>query len=179
MIVRILYKLCEKHKAVKGFRYSRKGGKGSGTDSYPLVWVDDPILGSVPDMTKGTQTLTVNLDILLDVRPKSNKTATELDIDEAQRKAVLIASSLAIKVKDSKTHRVTSWDYVTLSRYTDDDKAGVRATFRVITVLDIDLCAEFYDEDKTLDLPDPFPDYSTEGAEGCRTFKDKVGLPDY
>lgn len=171
--VEIIYGLAKRHKAVKGFRYNRKGGKGSGSDAYPLIWVDDPIYGG--KASDSAMRETVNFDVLFLV-------SSEKEHRPAQSKALTIALSLVEEInKHFHTYktRVESWEYLTLSKYTDDDSAGVRFTARFTSAIPINLCEQFFDDDKELEDFDPFPSISTEGAEGCEIFNEKDGLPDF
>lgn len=175
-MIKLLFNLAREHKAVKAFRYARGGGKGSGVDAYPIVWVDDAVIRR--KASNGVDNVTINFDVLLTVKRGQNKLQTDFNVEDAQAKAYLIGRSFIQKIDDTYKHTIQSYQSLSLSQYTDDDAAGQRFTITVTDTVPLDLCAEFYDPDKEIDTTSPLPEYSTEGAKGCIVFN-KEGLPDY
>lgn len=177
-MVNFFYELAKEHRRVRGFAWARSHNKGSGKDMYPLVWVDDPVMGTsigLQQRGNGIQ-YTVNVDFLglaknarekLDVQTEAFYTG----LDFFERGKTLY-----------KTHRIrlTAFNFITLSEYYDDNAAGCRFTFTAIGDNVVDRCADNFDPDKHLvDRPSRLPDFLTENPDGCAVFANAVTLPNF
>lgn len=171
-IVNILYDLARTHKAVRGFIYNKGYAKGAGTDMYPLVWVDDPVLGNSNEQGNAMR-YTVNVDFL-DL-PK-----VTADVPIIQQAMQLVGLAFRERLKGRyKGAGVDSLNFVTLREYYDDDAAGVRFTFGITLANPVNLCEEYFDDDKTIVRPADLPDFSVENPNGCAIFSNKNGLPNF
>lgn len=174
-IVNLFYEIARQHKLVKGFRYGKTYEKGAGSDIYPLVWLDDPILGQ--SVNDATIRYTVNVDVL--GIPKD-----DADVVAVQSAAQLAGLSFNEKIKEMNrrqeiSNRTESFTFVTLRNYYDDDAAGMRFTFSIIGPNPSNLCADYFDPDKQLEKLKTLPDFKTDNPNGCAIFNDKSGLPNF
>lgn len=174
-IVNLFYEIARQHKLVKGFRYGKSYEKGAGSDIYPLVWLDDPILGQ--SASPNTVRLTVNVDFL--GIPKD-----DADVVAVQTAAYLVGLSFNEKIKElnaafATKDKTESFNFITLRNYYDDDAAGVRFTFTLIGPNPSDLCVDYFDPDKQLEKLKPLPEFKTDNPNGCAVFSDKPGLPNF
>lgn len=172
-IVNLFHDLARTHKQVRGFVYSKAYNKGTGTDAYPLVWLDDPIAGSSAGVNDNAMRYTVNVDIL----GIPDETTDALAI---QTSAHLVGLSFREKLRDRyKGASVEGYNFITLRDYYDDNAAGVRFTYTVVLANPINLCVEYFDPSKELIVPSDLPDFSVDNPEGCAIFNDKNGLPNF
>lgn len=172
-IVNFFYELARQHKLIKGFNYNKSYGKGAGNDSYPLVWLDDPVYGQ----SLGTNALqyTVNVDFL-------GIPATEAEVPAVQAEAFLVGLSFAEKIKQIRTNTgfsVERFSFLSLRDYYDDNAAGFRFTYAINQANPVDRCAEDFDPDKQFTKIDALPDFKTDNPNGCAVFSDKKGLPNF
>lgn len=168
-IIDILYDLARQHKLIKGFKYGKPSEKGAGSDKYPLTWVDDPISGQTSGPANGPLAIirqTVNVDIL-------GLPQDDSEVLTVQSTAYLIGLSYAEKIK------ATSFSWVTLRNYYDDDAAGVRFTYTVQGVNPINLCGDFFDPDKQLSIDELLPNFVADNPDGCAVFSDNKTLPNF
>lgn len=172
IILDILYDLARTHKDVRGFVYGKAYEKGAGQDRYPLVWVDDPILGTSASDT--ALRYTVNVDFL--GIPKNNE-----DVQTIQSAAQIIGLSFLERLR--QTYRnvasVEAYSFVTLRDYYDDNAAGCRFTYTVVAANPVNLCAEYFDDDKEFVKVKDLPDFTVENPSGCAIFSNKNGLPNF
>jgi hypothetical protein len=169
-IVNFWYELARQNKAVKGFIYGRNGSKGAGNEFFPLTHLDDPILGQ---SSGDTLRYTCNVDIL--GIPDDDTT-----VQEVQAATFEVGLSYWQKTKDIKgAFRMEGFSFITLSEYTDNDAAGHRFTYTVISANPINKCIEYYDPAKQFPTIDALPDFKTDNPEGCAVFSEKGGLPNF
>lgn len=170
-IVNLFYNLARHAKGVRGFTYGKGYEKGSGTDKYPLVWVDDPIQGQ--QASNSAMRYNVNVDIL--AIPE-----TEAEVEPIQTWALELGLAFREKIlKEYQKFGMDTVSFITLRNYYGDKAAGVRMTYGAVGPLPINLCLEFFDP--TQEWPDEkdLPEFSVEGAEGCAVFTDKTKLPKF
>lgn len=173
-IVNYLYSIARQHLQVKGFAYGKGYEKGAGTDMYPLVWVDDPIFGASQNSGKVIQH-TVNVDFL-------GLPLNGVHVLSIQSAAQEIGLSFFEKIaKDRPATGISSpgFSFVTLRDYYDDNAAGVRFTFTMITSSPADRCAEYFDPEKQLPGRLSLPDFMTDNPSGCAVFSDSAALPNF
>lgn len=173
-IVNFFYELARQHAKIKGFKYGKPSDKGAGNDKYPLVWVDDPILGRSTG-TGATLQYTVNVDIL-------GLPANDPDVGEVQGEAFLVGLDFTEKTKRDRPTTGFSLDgfsFITLRQYYDDDAAGIRFTFVINQANPVNRCADDFDPDKQIGAISPLPTFYVDDADGCAVFTDKTGLPNF
>lgn len=172
IILNTLYDLARTHKNVRGFMYGKAYEKGAGQDRYPLVWVDDPILGAQSSDT--SLRYTVNVDFL-DI-PKN-----DADVLPIQTAAQLTGLAFLERLRTSYRGVLSTeaYSFITLRDYYDDNAAGCRFTFTLVAANPANLCVEYFDDDKQLTSPKQLPDFTVENPSGCAVFSDKTGLPKF
>lgn len=169
-IVNFWYELARENKAIKGFIYGRNGAKGAGNEFYPLTHLDDPILGQ----SQGdTIRYTCNVDIL-------GIPDGDVSVQEVQAAAFEVGLAYWQKIKDTRgAFRVESFNFISLSEYYDNDAAGHRFTYSIVSANPIDKCIEYFDPTKQFPTVDALPDFKTDAPDGCAVFNEKGGLPNF
>ena len=173
-IVNFFYELARQHDQVRGFRYGKPGDKGAGRDAYPLVWVDDPILGQQTG-TGATIQYTTNVDFL-------GIPANESEVPAVQAAALLMGLDFVEKIRQTRSTSGFSterFSFITLRQYYDDNAAGVRFTFAVNQANPVNRCAENFDPEKQFPSVQALPVFDVDAADGCAVFTDKKGLPNF
>lgn len=173
-IVDFLYNLARQHAQVNGFRYGKPGEKGAGNDAYPLVWVDDPILGQSTG-TGATIAHTVNVDIL-------GIPTNDAEVKGVQADAYGVGLDFVERTKQLRPtsgFSVERFSFITLREYTDDNGAGVRFTYIINQANPVNRCAENFNPDKQLTTAQALPVFDVDAADGCAVFTDKKGLPNF
>jgi hypothetical protein len=173
-IVNFFYELAKQHEQVRGFRYGKPGDKGAGRDAYPLVWLDDPILGQATG-TGATVQYTANVDFL-------GIPANEAEVPTVQAAMLLIGLDFVERIKQVRQTSGFSterFSFITLRQYTDDDAAGVRFTFGINQANPVNRCAENFDPSKVFPTVQALPAFDVDAADGCAVFTDKKGLPNF
>jgi len=169
-IVNFWYELARQNKAIKSFMYGKNGAKGAGNEKYPLTHLDDPILGRSQDTAIQ---YTCNIDIL-------GIPNADASVQDVQAAAFEVGLSYWQKIRELRgPFRVESFTFISLSEYYDNDAAGHRFTFAVISANPINRCTEYFDPAKQFPLIDALPDFKTDAPEGCAVFSEKNGLPNF
>lgn len=170
-IVDTIYELARTNKLIKGFRYAKPSEKGAGSDSYPLVWLDDPISGqttSGPPNKLAVLRQTINVDFL-------GIPADDADVLAVQTAAYLTGLSFAEKLKDG----LDSFTWLSLREYYDDNAAGIRFTFYLTGANPVNRCGDFFDPAKQFDVTPLLPKFLVNNPDGCAIFNDKGTLPNF
>lgn len=170
-IVDLFYNLARTHTLIKGFTYEQPVSKGAGGEAYPLVNMEDPILGS-SSSGKRTILYTVNVDIL-------GIPNDETPVKEVQQSALLVGLDFSEQISKISTFRVDSFSFVSLREYSDNGDAGQRFTFSLMQANPVNRCAEMFDPDKQLENKTGLPSFSTDAPESCVVFNEKSGLPNF
>lgn len=173
-IVNFFYELARQHDRIKGFKYGKPGAKGAGNDAYPLVWVDDPILGQSTG-TGATIQYTVNVDFL-------GIPTDEDEVGTVQTEALVVALTFVEKirqVRQTSGFSTERFQFITLREYYDDNAAGVRFTFGINQANPVNRCAEDFDPLKQFPTVQALPVFEVDDADGCAVFTDKKGLPNF
>lgn len=175
MIVDILYELARQHKGIKGFMYDSVNEIGNGSEVYPLLWLEDPVL---------LNCVAANI-----IKIDFNFTITEVPAGNAEAKEIqdrCFASGLAIieklrEIKNRTLLSVEDFSAVSLRRYYDNNAAGYRFSVTVSRVNPQNLCEldEIFDPAKEFPKIDSLPKFDTSNKDGCAIFTDKPGLPKF
>lgn len=169
-IVNLWYELARQNKVINGFIYGRQGDKGAGNEFFPLTHLDDPLTGQSVDTTVR---YICNVDIL-------GLVTSDTTVQAVQAAAFEVGLSYWQKIRDLKGYfRVDGFTFISLSQYTDNDAAGYRFTYTLISPNPIDKCIEYYDPAKQFPTPADFPDFKTDNPDGCAVFSEKGGLPNF
>lgn len=172
LIVDFFYELAREHILIKGFKYDRNANKGAGNDIYPLLWLDDPISGV---KINDTIQYTCNVDIL-------GIPSTVSEVPTVQSSAFDVGLSLAERIKVIRpTSKISlnGFNFLSLREYTDDNAAGYRFTFTLISANPTDRCAEYFDPEKVFPVVSSLPSFSVADPNGCAVFNDTTGLPNF
>lgn len=160
-IVSEFKRAAQAHKAVKGFTYDNPSKKmGFGEAHYPHIFLEEPIISQDFDTeVSGLVEFTASVDVLL----------FGVDNLSLQTQAETILYQVIAKINDNEMIRINSLNIVSLSRYNDDNTAGVRATISVSALNDYMRCVdeEEFDPNKEFETNDVLPDINTDGAESC------------
>lgn len=169
VIVNLFAELARKQKKINAFYYG--GQRGAGNSVYPLTWLDDPISGRSASAT--AIAYTVNVDIL-------GKPKTEAEIPAVQAEAFTVGLSYLEYIKNNITGvTVESFNFISLREYYDDDAAGFRFTFQIVQANPINLCLEYFDEEKQFTNVNTLPDFLVNNPTGCAVFTDSTALPNF
>ena len=134
---------AKEHKIVQAFYYNRNYELGSGKEKYPLLWLEDPLVGRNQDNVFAN---TANFSILL--LPHGDKSIADM-----QSLAFSAGLNILERIKRDKTSGISirpDWTYTTLQDYYDDNACGCRFTVNMTQVNMQNLCLieEQFDVDK-------------------------------
>jgi len=171
-IVNFFYELAREHKRLNGFIYGRSYEKGAANEAHPLLWLDDPIVGT---MAANTIRYTVNIDLL-------GIPANDTEVLAVQTDAFNAGLSIIEQIKNVRAasgFSVDTWNFLTLRDYYDNNAAGIRFTLTVIQANPVNRCADDFDTDKQFPKVEALPDFLVENPDGCAIFNDSAGLPNF
>lgn len=172
-IVSLFRNQARQHKAIQSFYYNRNYEIGSGNESHPLLWLEDPLVGR---NQSNTFTNTVNFSILF--VPEN-----EQEVAHLQNMAFSAGLNIIERIKQDQNLMVSvlpSWSFLTLRNYYDNNACGcrfsvdlVQANMQNLCLIEeqFDACAEFED---SLSLPQ----FNVSVAGGCETFANKLPVFD-
>lgn len=154
-IVNMFRLQAKEHKTIKAFYYNRNYELGSGKEKYPLLWLEDPVVGRNQD---NVFTNTANFSILM--LPDKDRSVVEL-----QSLAFSIGLNILERVKRDKTSGISirpDWSYTTLQNYYDDNACGCRFTVNMTQVNMQNLCLidEQFDSSKDFESGSVLPGLS-------------------
>jgi hypothetical protein len=175
-IVDFYYLIARENLRINSFTYGKAYRKGSGTDRYPLLWLDDPIYGQTLALNQfNALSWTVNVDIL-------GIPSNEDDVMAVQAAAFLVGIGIPERAKviyKTTGVAITGYKFISLRDYYDDKAAGYRFTYTLSIANPVDLCANDYNPDKVFSVPSPLPAFIVDNPQGCATFAGRTGLPDF
>lgn len=176
-VIDTFYNLSEKHKLVRSFVYGDLSKrKGTAEQSYPLVFLEEPIYINRSEPLQRQIPVVVNFDILIIPQAFNNYNVKQLTEEECQNVCHTIALSFISKIRQDnkefftrKGIEVDNYSFLTLRHWGDDNAAGVRCTLNLLVDSDIQLCDidEHFDPDKEFDLGNLLNEIDTKDAEGC------------
>lgn len=171
-IIGLFRNLACKHKAIKAFYYNRNYELGSGNESHPLLWIEDPISGR---NQSNTFLNTVNFSILF--VPEN-----ESDIIDLQNLAFSTGLNIIERIKNDERAPVSvqpSWTFITLRNYYDNNACGCRFTIDLVqrNIQNLCLIDEQFDEGKKLTSIDPLNGFDIKTDGSCETYVNK--LPEF
>ena len=169
-IVNFWYELARQNKAINGFIYGRIGDKGAGNEFFPLTHLDDPLTGQ---SNGNTIRYICNVDI-------TGIVTKDTTVAAVQAAAFEVGLSYWQRIKDLKGFfSIEGFAFISLSQSTDNDAAGYRFTYTLISANPINTCIDYFDPDKQLPERSEFADFKTDNPEGCAVFSTKGGLPNF
>lgn len=182
-IVNLFYKLSEKHKLIRSFKYDRLSkGAGVGDELMPHVFLEDPLYFGNATTNSGTIPVTVNFNIVITPQLLENwgiYPSTETGQNLCHSIALNFIARLRQMIKNGDISYVTgidSWNFITLKHWYDNDADGVRCTLVIEVKNDINYCDtdEHFDENKEFDIKKYLPEIETDDASGCSIFSNKL-----
>lgn len=182
-IVNLFYKLSEKHKLIRSFKYDRLSkGAGVGDELMPHVFLEDPLYFGNATTNSGTIPVTVNFNIVITPQLLENwgiYPSTETGQNLCHSIALNFIARLRQMIKNGDISYVTgidSWNFLTLKHWYDNDADGVRCTLVIEVKNDINYCDtdEHFDENKEFDIKKYLPEIETDDASGCSIFSNKL-----
>ena len=182
-IVNLFYKLSEKHKLIRSFKYDRLSkGAGVGDEMMPHVFLEDPLYFGNTDTTTGTVPVTINFDVVVTPQLLENwkiYASTEAGQNLCYHIALNFIAKIREMIKDGVLEWVSSiasWNFITLKHWYDNDADGVRFTIVLNVRNQINFCDtdEHFDENKEFDIKKYLPEIETDDAQGCVVFDNKL-----
>lgn len=171
-ILQIFRQQAQQHKTIRAFYYNRNYELGSGKETHPLFWLEDPLTGRNQD---NVFTNSVNFSILF-------LPTTEESVHHLQNLAFSIGLNIIERIKKNPDYGISirpDWTYTTLRDYYDNNACGCRFSVNFTQINMQNLClideqfgAENQFEDKSL-----LPDLDMFPANNCEVFVQK--LPDF
>lgn len=170
-ITQLFRQQAREHKALQSFIYARNYDKGSGKDTYPLFWLEDPIGGSI-----NSNVFDNNLSFCILLLNETN------DISRLQSIAFSIGLNIIERIKKhhKDTINITTWNYTTLRHYYDDDAVGCRFSIRFNTLNIQNLCLidEQFDENKSFAKANNMPTFDLQTTNACEHYSDLLPVFD-
>lgn len=182
-LVEIFYKLSEKHKLIRSFKYDRiSKGAGVGDEMMPHCFLEDPLYFGNTDTNSGTVPVTINFDIVVTPQLLENWSIYP-SAEAGQNLCYHIALNFIAKIRQMMrdgdlptVSSISSWNFVTLKHWYDNDCLGVRCTLVLNVKNEITFCDtdEHFDDSKEFDIKKYLPDIETDDAQGCVVFDNKL-----
>ncbi len=182
-LVELFYKLSEKHKLVRGFKYGRLSkDMGIGSEAHPFVFLEQPLYFGNTDTTTGTVPVTLNVDFLITPQMLENYNiypSTEAGQNLMYHIGLNFIAKIREMIKDGDADwisSIASWNWLTLYHFYDNDADGVRFTIVLNVRNQINFCDidEHFDENKEFDIKKYLPEIETDDAQGCVVFDNKL-----
>ena len=182
-IVNLFYKLSEKHKLIRSFKYDRLSkGAGVGDEMMPHVFLEDPLYFGNTDTTTGTVPVTINFDVVVTPQLLENwniYASTEAGQNLCYHIALNFIAKIREMIKNGDldwVSSIASWNFITLKHWYDNDADGVRFTIVLNVRNQINFCDtdEHFDEEKEFDIKKYLPEIETDDAQGCVVFSSKL-----
>lgn len=136
-----------KHKAVKSYQYKKRSLINTQNNEAYIQFIIEESGGYIQKViTRNVYTLTLNIDIL--AFPEKEEDTLRLQSDCLQVGAEVIAY-----INQDNTYRslisVYDYDFLTISKYTDDNACGQRLTLELVIPEPVSLCTllDNFDED--------------------------------
>lgn len=170
-IVNTLAHQAREHRSIKTFYYHRNYELGSGKDTHPLFWLEDPIYGRNQD---NTFVNSVNFAILFAPDKERN-------IADLQNMAFSIGLNIIERIKQDASAPFSirpDWTFTLLRNYYDDDACGCRFSVNVAqrNMQNLCLIEEQFDIDKQWPETEHLPEFDT--TSGRQTFAGKLPVFD-
>ena len=168
-ILHVFREQARQHKLIQSFCYSRNYELGSGNESYPVFWLEDPIIGR---NQSNVFINSVNFSILF--IPKSN-----LDVPNLQNLAFSTGLNILEHIKQEKDIPVSilpTWTYLTLRDYYDDNACGCRFSvdFTHLNMHHFCLIEEQFDKEKGFECNTPLKNFNLSDGTNCEIFAGKL-----
>lgn len=163
---------AREHKTIKAFYYNRNYEKGSGKEIYPLLWLEDPLVGrNMENIFRSS----ANFSVLFVPSPKDN-------VEDLQNMAFSIGLNILERIKMNKKSPIAiepNWSYLSLRDYYDDDACGCRfsVNFTQRNMQNLCLIEEQFDAEKEFEVKRGLEQFDISPNNTCEIFTNK--LPDF
>lgn len=173
MIVDVLYELAKQHLSIKSFTYDSVNEMGNGSEFYPMLWLEDPILLN----SKDKRLIEADFNFSITEIPKDNDEVKPIQ-DRCFSTGLAIIEKLR-GIKDTTNLVILNFSAVSLRRYYDNNAAGWRFSVSAHRTNTINLCKldEEFDPSKEFPTLESLPKFSTDNKSGCAIFSEKRELP--
>ena len=182
-LVELFYKLSEKHKLVRGFKYGTLSkDMGIGSEAHPFVFLEQPLYFGNTDTTTGTVPVTLNVDFLITPQMLENY-GIYPSTEAGQNLMYHIGLNFIARIRQMIQNgdldwasSIAGWNWLTLYHFYDNDCDGVRCTLVLNVKNEINFCDidEHFDNSKEFDIQQYLPDIKTDDASGCSIFSNKL-----
>lgn len=171
-ILQIFRQQAQQHKTIKAFYYNRNYELGSGKETHPLFWLEDPLTGRNQD---NVFTNSVNFSILF-------LPSTEESVHHLQNLAFSIGLNIVERIKKNPDYGISirpDWTYTTLRDYYDNNACGCRfsVNFTQVNMQNLCLIDEQFSTDNQFEDESLLPGFDILPANNCEVFMQK--LPDF
>ena len=182
-LVELFYKLSEKHKLVRGFKYGTLSkDMGIGSEAHPFVFLEQPMYFGNTDTTTGTVPVTLNVDFLITPQMLENYgiyPSTEAGQNLCYHIGLNFIARIRQMIQNGDLEwisSIASWNWLTLYHFYDNDAEGIRFSLILNVKNQINFCDtdEHFDENKEFDLKKYLPEIETDDASGCSIFSNKL-----
>ncbi len=172
-IIEMFRRQAREHKTIRSFYYNRNYEIGSGNETHPLFWLEDPLTGR---NNANTFTNTVNFSVLF--IPKD-----DAEVANFQNMAFSIGLNILERIKQDETSGVSilpSWTYLTLRNYYDNNACGCRFTVEFVqrNMQNLCLIEEQFDTLKDFESTGLLNNFEVKIANTCETFVNKLPVFD-
>ena len=159
---------ARQHRTIKAFYHGRNYELGSGKESYPLLWLEDPMYGQNRD---NVFVSSVNFAILF--LPRSAEMTSQM-----QNLAFSIGLNILERIKKEANSPIRlhpDWTYTTLSDYYDDNACGCRfsANFTQLNMQNFCLIDEQFDNGKEFGNDPSLHDFTLHPSTRHEVFEGK------
>lgn len=182
-IVNLFYKLSEKHKLVRGFKYGTLSkDMGIGSEAHPFVFLEQPMYFGNTDTTTGTVPVTLNVDFLITPQMLENY-GIYPSTESGQNLCYHIGLNFIARIRQMIQNgdlewisSIASWNWLTLYHFYDNDAEGIRFSLVLNVKNQINFCDtdEHFDENKEFDIKKYLPEIEIDDASGCSIFSNKL-----
>ncbi|WP_029902369.1 hypothetical protein [Prevotella sp. 10(H)] len=171
-ILKIFRQQAQEHKTIKAFYYNRNYELGSGKETHPLFWLEDPVTGRNQDNVFSNS---VNFSVLF-------LPSTEESVQHLQNLAFSIGLNIIERIKKNPACGISirpDWTYTTLRNYYDNDACGCRfsVNFTQVNMQNLCLIDEQFEEGKQFEEDSKLNDFEVSPVNNCEIFVHK--LPDF
>lgn len=163
---------ARQHKTIKAFYYNRNYEKGSGKDIYPLLWLEDPLMGN-----NRNHAFQSSVDFCILFVPTAKDS-----VEELQNLAFSIGLNILERIKSDAQAEVAiepNWSYITLRDYYDDDACGCRFSVKLTQRNMQNLCLidEQFDANKVFEVQKTLSEFDVKSHNASEVFSNK--LPEF
>ncbi len=168
-IIDIFRTQARQHKTIRAFYYNRSYELGSGKETHPLFWLEDPVTGRNQD---NVFTNSVNFSVLF-------LPTTEESVSRLQNLAFSIGLNILERIKKNQSSGISirpDWTYTTLRNYYDNNACGCRfsVNFTMVNMQNLCLIDEQFDDEKEFENPSVLSGFELPETGNMEIFEGKL-----